>query len=91
MTSDNTPGPIRKYEPLKEDVIRIDVVELPEKREKDEGLFRWRHMTDDFYVDIMDLIKELKKVSPEHHERLLDRVHNFRKLYINLATGETST
>ena len=78
--------PIRK-----EDIIRIEALDLPEVLEKGEGVYEWRCMDTKFYVDIIALKKELKEIMPGREEDIADRLQNFRKVFINTATGEVST
>ena len=82
---------IHKYVPRKEDVIRIEAIEIPSEKAQDEGLYEWRHMSDNVSMDILTLEKELERVLPGHSEYILDRLQNFRKVFINLATKEVST
>jgi len=78
--------------PKREDVIRVEAIELPAHKEPGEGLYEWRYMDDKYTLDIMDLEKEFKSKVPDHDPvKLLDRLQNFRKLYINIRTGEVST
>jgi len=80
-----------RYVPSPEDIIRVEAIELPTKREPGEGLYEWRHLDTLFLVDMLDLKKEFENVMPGKSEDLLDRIQNFRKLYINLVTGEVTT
>lgn len=91
--------PIRR-----EDIVRIEAIELPLEFKKGEGLYTWKHMTDDYFLDVFDLKRDLEDKAPAivfvrtphltkdlWAERVLDRLQNFRKVYLNLATGEVST
>lgn len=74
------------------DIIRIEMIEKPLTREKGEGLYEWRRgASEKFLVDMIDLEKEVNSVMPGKGIDILDRVQNFYKVYINLATGEVST
>ena len=78
--------------PKREDIIRVEVIELPTQKEPGHGLYEWRYMDDKYVLDIMDLEKELAaKVTSHDPVVLLDRLQNFRKIYINIRTGEVST
>lgn len=89
---DTTRRTIRKYVPRKEDVIRIVVIELPEQFKSGEGLYEWRFMTDKHLMDVVTLQKELSRTYDRMQvERILDRLYNFRKAYLNLHTGEISS
>ena len=83
---------IKKYVLKKEDVIRITVIDLPQERLPGEGLYEWRFMTDKHYMDMITLEKEIKDKAPEQDPvRILDRLQNFRRVFINLHTGEVSS
>lgn len=82
---------IRKYQPSKEDVIRIEMIEAPTERLPDEGQYEWKHRGDKLYMDLLTLEKEIEKVMPGKSERILDRLQNFRKCFLNLTTGEIIT
>lgn len=82
---------IQKYQPSKEDVIRIEVIELPTEHLPDEGQYEWKFRGDKLYMDLLTLEKELEKVMPGKAARILDRLQNFRKCFLNLTTGEIST
>lgn len=80
--------------PIKEDIIRIEMIDRPLKHEKGEGLYEWRYMEDKFYIDLLDLEKELKALGgifEKRYERILDRIQNFHKVYLNRRTGEVTT
>lgn len=95
---DQTTG-IRKYVPSKEDVIRITVIESPLERKPGEGVYEFRYMEDKPLMDLITLEKELVRVAPKHPqltphqmaERILDRLQNFRRVFINTTTGEISS
>ena len=63
----------------------------PTQYARGEGLYEWRYMTDKFYVDILDVEKEINDVLPGKGEDILDRLQNFRTVFINIATGEVTT
>lgn len=80
------------------DVVKIKVIELPELVEVGEGLYDLRHGDNPKvvkYFDIISLPKELKKILPvtmqDRIEFIVDKLQNFRKVYLNLATGEISS
>jgi len=75
----------------KEDLIRIKVIELPKYRVKGEGLYEWRDIHNKFLVNMLDLEKEIEQVLPGKGIDLLDRLQNFRKIFINRRTKEVMT
>ena len=75
----------------KEDLIRVKMITRPLQRLKGEGYYEWRDAHEKFYVDILDLEKEIEEVMPGRGIELLDRIQNFRTLYINRRTGEVHT
>ncbi len=82
--------------PKKEDIVRIEMIVAPEQREKGEGLYEYRHMSDRYTLDIFDLERDLAKLKHDFKmngtpEQVLDRLQNFKMVYINLGTGEVST
>lgn len=77
--------------PRKEDVIRIKVILLPQYYAKGEGLYEWRYMDTKFYVDVIDAEQEINQVMPGRGEAILDRLQNFKTVFINLANGEVTT
>jgi len=86
---------IAQYSPSSEDVIRIEVVELPTEDEPNSGLYRWSFRSDRLYMDLRCLRKELaqyikppKFTSQFPVDRVLDQLQNFRKCFVNLTTGE---
>lgn len=90
---------IDKYVPSKEDVVRITVIELPQDHKVGEGLYEWRYLSDKHLMDYLTLKKELVKIAPPHPqlgpemvvERMLDRLQNFRRMYVNTVTGELTS
>ncbi len=80
-----------KTVPRREDIIRIVLLDPPEHYRKGEGIYEWRHMDDKFYVDIIDAEKEINDVMPGRGEAILDRLQNFKKVFLNTATGEVTT
>jgi hypothetical protein len=78
---------IQKYKASREDVIRIEVIEFPMEREPGEGLYEWIFREDKFLLDMLTLEKEIDKYVPKKRELVLDRLQNFRKVFINLTTG----
>lgn len=90
---------IRKYTPRKEDVVRITVIELPLEYKAGEGLYEWRYMSDKQLMDMLTLKRELMAVIPPHSyyspewqaTTVVDRLQNFRRVFINTVTGEISS
>jgi len=82
---------ISRYTPSIDDVIRIEMIEAPREHEVDEGIYEWRFKEDKHLMDIITLEKELMKLAPQKCERILDRLYNFRKVYLNMTTGEISS
>ena len=80
-----------KKVPKPEDVIRIVAEELPTTPDKGDGLYEWRWCTDKYYLDFVDLGKEIDKVMPGRSEEILERLQNFRKVFLILNTGEVFT
>ncbi len=80
-----------KKVPRKEDVIRIVMLDPPEHYARGEGIYEWRYMDDKFYVDIIDVEKEINNVMPGRGEAVLDRIQNFGKVFLNIATNEVTT
>jgi hypothetical protein len=75
-------------------VVKIECLDLPERREKHEGYYRlrWAHKPKDIeFHDIISLGMALKSIMPDRAEDILDRLQNFRIAYLNLATGEISS
>lgn len=91
--------PIRKYVPRKEDVVRIVVIDLPTEKKPGEGLYERTYSGQKELMDLLTLEKELVELAPPHPfltvdqvvANILDRLQNFRKVYINTATGEISS
>ena len=77
----------------KEDIIRIEMIDKPYQWGKGCGLYDWRYCNEKFTVDIVDLKKEIEKVPKfeKMGERILDRIQNFRVVYLNMKTGEVTT
>lgn len=77
-------------------VYKIEVLDLPTQVEPGEGLYELRYAAtpDEWELhDIITMRKKLAQMFGSDHvaEQMLDRLQNFRKLYINLQTGETSS
>ena len=93
------PRTVSKYVPAKEDVVRITVIDPPLERKRGEGLYEWRYLSDKHLMDLLTLEKELVKIAPAHPqlkveqvvERMLDRLQNFKRLFVNTVTGEMSS
>lgn len=77
--------------PRKEDIHRVRVILPPAHFARMEGLYEFRHEDIKFYVDIIDALKELDDLIPGRGEHLLDRLQNFRTIFINTATQEVTT
>ncbi len=75
----------------KEDIIRIKVIDLPKQRLKGEGLYRWQDPHNNYLLDMLDLEKEIDKILPGKGLDLLDRLQNFKTIYINRSTREVFT
>ena len=90
---------VSKYVPRREDVVRIVVIDLPLQKIPGEGLYEWTYLADKQLMDLLTLEKELLPIVPDHPqlkpiqvvERVLDRLQNFRRLFINTVTGEISS
>lgn len=82
---------IHKYIPSREDVARIEMIDKPLHKMKGEGLFEWQFRDVKQLMDLLDLEKEIEAYRPGRSERILDRIYNFRKCYLNLTTGEVTT
>ena len=77
-------------------VYKIKVLELPTQFESGEGLYEFRHASDPKNYELHDIITlKLKLIqmfrSSFVAEQMLDRLQNFKVLYINRETGETSS
>lgn len=75
-------------------VVKVTMLEPPEEREPGEGLYELRFGSDPTVCEFFDLIKmeqKFRKLLPGRETDLLDRLQNFKKVYINLLTGETSS
>ena len=85
----------RYYKPVDPSkVVKIECFELPTHRRPNEGEYelRWGHKPKDVeYHDIMSLYKALQELWPERAEDILNRLQNFRKAFLNLATGEVTS
>lgn len=70
------------------------MIDRPESAEPGEGEFevKWAGTPKGDYelYDILGIRKYIDNLLPGKGEDLSDRVFNFRKLYINLATGEVT-
>lgn len=70
----------------------MEVVETPQELKKGEGLYEIRYMADRYYLDVFDLMKKIEKDwLPNMSEQLIDRLHNFRVIYLNLHTKEVTS
>ena len=74
--------------PRKEDVVRVDRIQNPEHRLKGEGLYEWTHCKQKYYVDFLDLLKEIERVQPGRGEEIAERLMNFPRVFIVIPTGE---
>lgn len=83
------PTPVRP--PKREDIVRVVMVEKHERLEKGEGLFEVRYMDEKFYLDSVDCIMYMEDKIPNMGVQLMDRLYNFKRLYLNLRTGEITT
>lgn len=75
-------------------VIKIEVLELPQHREVGEGEYELRYAhrpKEPMYHDIMSLKRLLDDIWPAECENILDRLQNFQKAYLNLGTGEITS
>ncbi len=84
------PKPVRN----RSQVIRIEMLEAPEHREVGQGEYELKYADkpkEPIYHDIMSLLRFLTKIWPEQAEHILDRLQNFRKVFINLDTGEITS
>lgn len=87
---------VSKYVPSAEDVIRIEVIELPTELAKGEGLYEWRYMSDKYLLDIFTLKQEIRDKIPNSKDipdevfvtHILDRIQNLRRIFVNIRTGE---
>jgi hypothetical protein len=76
------------------DIIRIEALELPEQKEVGEGIYDYR--TGDtpkapLFFDIIGLELKLKDVMPDRVDFIIDHLQNFKKVYVNIKTGEITS
>lgn len=85
----------RNFKPIDpEKVVKIDCLELPQHYEPDEGEYelRWGHKPDEYELhDLLSLERALKKIMPTRVDDILIRLQNFRRAYLNLASGEITS
>lgn len=74
--------------PDKKDVIRIVLMLEAEANKRGEGVYEWRHDGIRFLYDIVQCRNAINGVCPGKGEDYIDRLENFKKLYINLKTKE---
>lgn len=82
----------REVDPSK--VYRIEMVEEPDHFEADEGSYEVKRADkpDEIdYYDIISLHKELTNLWPEKAESIIDRIQNFRVVYIDLKFLEITS
>ena len=77
-------------------VIRIEALELPTSHDIGEGDYVLQfgdRPKEKFYHDIISLKKFLGTIQnlPKKVDDLLDYLQNFKKVFINLDTGEVSS
>jgi hypothetical protein len=82
---------LQKIDPCR--IIKIEALELPKLFEEDEGIYEMRYANkpDEYQTfDIIDLKKELESINEltSRAEFILDHLQNFKRVYINLNTGE---
>ena len=77
----------------KEDIIRIEMIDKPHEFGKGHGLYEWRYCSKKFTLDIFDLKREIETLDKfkKLSERILDRIYNFRVIYLNIRTGEVTS
>lgn len=80
----------------KSDFVRVEQLIAPESRDKNEGLYEIRTTRPDdrgITMDVLDLLKEFESypVLKGKSEQLLDRIYNFKILYLNIRTGEVTS
>lgn len=75
-------------------IIRIEVLDLPEHYEPNEGEYEVRigsSPKEPAYYDIITLDRWLRKICPNIAIEILDRLQNFRLAYLNLGNGEITS
>lgn len=82
---------LSKIDPCR--IIKIEALDLPKFFEEDEGTYemRYAHNPSEYQTfDIIDLKKELESINEleSRAEFILDHLQNFKRVYINLDTGE---
>ena len=82
----------RNYKPVDpKHIIKIEVLELPQVYEVNEGQYELRYgNTPDNYElhDLFSLEKSLKDIMPKRVDDILCRLQNFRVAYLNTESGE---
>lgn len=74
------------------DIIKIELIDHPTKLEKGEGTYLIRYLDDRFFMDIHDCMRYLEKnVHIGISVHVMDRLQNFKKVYVNKVTGEIHT
>jgi hypothetical protein len=85
----------RNYPPIDpEKIVKIECFDLPQHYEAGEGEYelRWGHKPDEYELhDLLSLERALKKLMPTRVDDILCRLQNFRKAFLNLATGEITS
>jgi hypothetical protein len=72
-------------------VVRIIAHELPAHLEPEEGDYelKWGHLPKNpEYHDIITITKKLNELMPDRTNDILMKLQNFKKVYLNLKTGE---
>jgi hypothetical protein len=75
-------------------IVRIECFELPEHNEPGEGEYELRYgdRPDDYEIhDLFSLKRALKTLMPDRSDDIVTRLQNFRKAFLNLATGEITS
>jgi hypothetical protein len=83
------PRNLKPVDPTK--AVRIEAHELPKHLEPEEGDYelKWGDKPKKpEYHDVITLTKRLKEIMPTRVDDILMKLQNFRKVYLNLATGE---
>lgn len=78
-------------DPTPEDVVRIIRIENPAAIVKGEGIYEWRYMKEKYFIDCIDLKKDVERMLPGRSEDVIHRLTNFKQVYIILPTGEVIT
>lgn len=75
----------------REDIIRIEMFDRPDRIQVGEGSFEIRYMDDRYFVDSKGVLDKIAEYFPDVNEQIFDRLWNFRKIFLNITTGEIST